>query len=208
MEQTARKSARPLLLLMVLLLSLGCGQSENIGWADRERPDPGDATGSATGSEDAAQPPATPLDQGGHVRKEAEYRELANALEPLRQLALAEPDIAMLSNELNSALEAEVSSGSAQLRALIERRRGIERRLREAQEAGRPIPAEEQQVLAVQYRNIQAQLGPAFSELLRRPEYAERLGRLQAALFAKMRELGPQRSAEIDRMQALGAELF
>ena len=201
-----RPIGRTLGLISAALLGMvSCGRSENIGWAEREQPAGSSRVAAASEAPVASQAADA---SGAAAARQAEYQSLLVSLEPLREQALADPEIVALSNQFQASLEAELSAGSELFRKLIERRAEIEARFKEAEQKAEVLAEEERALLSEHYGNLQRRLGPEFARLMQEPQFVAQLKSLQTAVLVRMREIDPARVGEIDRMEALGAEMF
>lgn len=207
MRNTVRRLAPRLVFVASFAALASCERSQDVGWADRERPDrlPARRT-------EATSPAPVPSEQAGPGSPTAilqEYQQLAMALDTLRQRAMEDEVLAAEWRQLQAGVQAQIAEGSEFHRGLIVRRAQIETRLAEARETGVPIPQQELQELARHYSNIEAEFARARNELLEQdPGLAARLRALQRRTFRKMRELEPARAAQIDRVQELEGLLF
>jgi hypothetical protein len=191
------KSRVAALILASLVSSLSCGRSERIGWGDREKPD------SVTPPQETsamAQPAAAPSSAEPVME---EYGRLVNALAEVQFAAMGDEAVAAQWNDLNNEVEALILARSEFHRGLVERRDEIERLIAEDERSSVTMSPQRRAELARHYRNIQVEMARVRNEEFRKPEYAPRLRAFQTTLFDRMRELAPDRVAEIDRMEYL-----
>jgi len=182
---------------------VACERSQSVGWAERERPD--SVGPPRTGAASTSPSPSEQAPPGDANALVLEYRQLALALDTLRQQAMqVDEALAAEWNSLLADVEARIAEGSEFHRELIDRRAEIEARWAEAREARVSIPPEELEALVRHYTNIRAELGRMHNQIFQQyPELAARLQVLQRRAFVKMRELEPGRAAEIDRVEEL-----
>ncbi|MGD8868982.1 MAG: hypothetical protein PVI01_15240 [Gemmatimonadales bacterium] len=177
----------------------GCGRSEDIGWADRDLPDSVAARGAKMDSlvqEQAVQAEADALSQ--------EYQQLSGSLQPVLMQALAEPEFEDAWNAMVADADAAILGRSAFHRGLQTRRQEIERKMQEPD----TLSPERQTELMRNYRNIQLEMARIRNEEFRKPAFADRFMEFQRRLFAKMKELAPERSADIDRLLEIEEKAF
>lgn len=174
-----------------------CGRSDNIGWADRERPDRDRTSGGPTAS---GQPAAVSPEM-------AEYQRVVRSLEALRVRALEDETLATRWTTLLSAVDSRVAQIDEFHRKLVERQYEIEVRFAEAENSGVEIAEEERALLMQQYQNVQRTLGGPRNAVFAQPQFAQELEAFQVALYRKMRDLEPQRAAEVDRLEFLTKQL-
>lgn len=207
MRNTVRRLAPRLVFVASLAALASCERSQDVGWAERERPD-----SSAARPAEATSPTPVPSEQaqpGSPTAILQEYQWLVMALDTLRQRAMEDEVLAAEWRGLRAAVEARIAEGSEFHRKLIARRAEIEARLAESQETGEPIAQQELQELARNYSNIQAEFNRARNRLLEEdPGLSARARALQGRTFDKMRELAPGRAAEIDRVRELEDLIF
>ncbi len=186
----------------VVALAAACGRSDEVGWAGREMPD--SMRSQAASSEQVATSSAAGSDEGVL----GEYRALARSLAPVQGEAMQSEDLATLWAQLAADVDAEIVMKSKFHQRLVERKSEIEALVEEAERSGEPMPDEQRAELARHYRNIQVEFARKRNEELRKPPYVDRLKRFQAAVFERMRELAPDRVAEINRLEELEGRLF
>jgi hypothetical protein len=184
---------------VVWISGFACGQSEDIGWANREMPDSVTARAAATDS--LVQQQAT---QAAADAVAEEYRQLSASLQQVLMQALSEPDLESGWNAIVAEADAAILSRSAFHRGLQARRQDIERLMQQPD----TLSAERQAELMRNYRNIQLEMARVRNEEFRKPEFADRFIRFQRALFARMKELAPERSADIDRLLEIEEQTF
>lgn len=179
--------------------SAGCGRSENIGWAGGDLPDSVAARGAKMDSlvqQQAFQAEADALSQ--------EYQQLSGSLQPILMQALAEPDLESAWQAMVADADAAIMGRSAFHRGLQVRRQEIERLMREPD----TLSQERQAELMRNYRNIQLEMARIRNEEFRKPAFADRFIEFQQRLFARMKELAPERRADIDRLLEIEEEAF
>lgn len=208
MRNTVSGLAACLVFGASLAALVACERSESVGWADRERPD--SLAPPRTGAPSTSPSPSEQAPPGGPDAMVLEYRQLALALDTLRQQAMqVDEALAAEWNRLMADVEARIAGSSEFHRGLIARRAEIEARWTEARQTGVPIPPEEQQTLVRHYTNIRAELSRMHNEMFQQyPELAARFQALQQRTFVRMRELEPDRAAEIDRVEELESLLL
>jgi hypothetical protein len=188
-----------LLLGPVWTYMAACGQSENIGWAEREIPDSVAAHGAAVESlieQRAAQAEVNALQQ--------EYQQLSSSLQQVQMQALADPEFSRQWNALVGDVDAAILARSAFHRGLQDRRVEIERLMQQPD----TLTEERQGELAQNYRNIQLEMARIRNEEFRKPAFADRFLEFQRALFDRMRELAPERATEIERLLEIEEQAF
>lgn len=186
-------------LAAVWIWLAGCGQSENIGWAGRDLPDSVAARGAKTESliqQQAFQAEADALS--------LEYQQLSGSLQPILMQALAEPELETAWNSIVADADAAILGRSAFHRGLQARRQEIERLMEEPD----TLSPERQTELMNNYRNIQLEMARIRNEEFRKPAFADRFMAFQRRLFARMKELAPERRADIDRLLEIEEEAF
>ncbi len=207
--------------VLIVLGVGGCGRSENIGWASRQQPD-GESDAEAAAEEAAAEATGGGSDASSRVSGQAqlpvdlldppalaaEYQQLFQSLSPLRERALAADEVAAAWSDLIQAVHARVVENSEFHSKLMERRAEIVARLENAKASGEVVPVAEQLELATNLKNIQTEMARVRAIELQQPEFAPQFFGFQAMVFDKMRGMEPERAAEIDRLQELGAELL
>ncbi len=167
-----------------------CSRSEEVGWSSREQPD-------------SVAPASLPAQSGRYVTLEEEYEALSSGLAAVMQAAMAGEDLQARYQNLIADVDDWVAEQSYFYRGLISRREEIEVRFAEAEETGQQIPDEERSQLLYNYQNIQYDMGRVRDWELQAGEFSDPFWHFKLALFARMRELAPTRTAEIDRLQEL-----
>lgn len=191
MERYSKIVVSTVCLAVVWASATACGRSEDIGWSGRDIPDSVAAHGVAVESlmqERAAQAEVNALQQ--------EYQQLSRSLQRVQMEALADPEFSDGWNNLVADVDAAILARSAFHRGLQDRRIEIERLMQQPD----TLSEERQAELAQNYRNIQLEMARIRNEEFRKPAFAERFLAFQRALFARMRELAPERGAEINRL--------
>ncbi len=184
---------------VVWTFAAACGRSENIGWSGREMPDSVAAHAAAVESlmeEQAARAEV--------IRMQQEYAQLSGSLQELQKQVLSEPEFNRQWNALVDAADAAILARSAFHRGLQDRRLEIERLMQQTD----TLSDERQAELAQNYRNIQLEMARIRNEEMRKPAFADRYLDFQRALFARMRELAPDRARDIDRLLEIEEEAF
>jgi DNA anti-recombination protein RmuC len=198
-EWYKRISVSALVVGTAWTLAAACGRSENIGWAGRDIPDSVAAFAAAVESlrdERAAQAEVSALTQ--------EYQQLSGSLQQVQMQALSEPEFSRQWNDLVNEADAAILARSAFHRGLQDRRLEIERIMQQPD----TLSEERQGELAQNYRNIQLEMARIRNEEFRKPAIANRFLEFQRALFARMRELAPERRADIDRLLEIEEQAF
>ncbi len=199
MEWYSRISASALVLGTVWTSVAACGRSENIGWAGRDIPDSVAAHGAAV--ESLIEARAAQTDAGAVVQ---EYQRLSSSLRQVQMEALADSEFSQRWNALVDEADAAILARSAFHRGLQDRRLEIERLMQQPD----TLSAERQGELAQNYRNIQLEMARIRNEEFRKPAFADRFLEFQRALFARMRQLAPDRAAEINRLLEIEEQAF
>lgn len=199
MEWYSRISASALVLGTVWTSVAACGRSENIGWAGRDIPDSVAAHGAAV--ESLIEARAAQTDADAVVQ---EYQRLSSSLRQVQMEALADSEFSQRWNALVDEADAAILARSAFHRGLQDRRLEIERLMQQPD----TLSAERQGELAQNYRNIQLEMARIRNEEFRKPAFADRFLEFQRALFAKMRQLAPDRAAEINRLLEIEEQAF
>jgi len=204
-REYVKKLAGGLLVIGLAGPLVSCGRSENIGWADREKPD---AVGQGTASQQTGQESPADSDERLQALVE-EYRRVARTLVELQQTAMADPDLSSRWGALVADVDAEIIGNSSFHRQLAERRTEIVNRL-DAHERGEgeSLSSEQLAELGRHHRNIQMEMARMRSRVFQEPKFAERYLELQAALYEKMKQLDPSRSEDIDNLARLESELY
>lgn len=194
---------------IVTVVALACGRSEQVGWQDREdvTADSRAAAGprgdtARSGRQPAGPPPGSPQ------AVMLEYQQLAQALEPIRARAMEDSAITSRWEQLDAAVEDRMVEKDPFVSQLLGRAEEIEEHVAEVEARGDTLTNEERATLGEQWQNIQGTLGQARSQVFREPEFARRLEGFQAALYDRMRELAPDRSEEIGRLETLGERIL
>jgi hypothetical protein len=192
-------------MLALALTALSCGRSDNVGWANREQPD--------SAAREAARQAATPSPSADTTQSEVarveEYQRLIQALSSVQMEVMSDPTISGLWNRLVADIDAAILSRSDFHRQLIARRDEIDSLVASSQRpGGEELSRDRLLELGRYYRNIQVEMARVRNQELHKPEFRERYAAFQAALFAKMRELAPDRAAEVDRLEQLDVERF
>lgn len=188
-----RSSRTSICLLILAVLPLtGCERSSNVGWADREKPD-----SAGRNADSAAAAPAVATDPN------AEYEELANSLSPIMRSAMEEDELGDRYRELIADVEDAIAEKSAFYRGLMDREEEIEARFARAEETGEPIPEEERSTLLYHYRNINYEIKRRVDYELQAGDFKDPFWEFKLDLFERMRELAPERAADIDRLLEL-----
>jgi hypothetical protein len=133
-----------------------------------------------------------------------EYQELSRALGQLQMSAMADSGLRQRWNALVADIDARIATGSAFHRGLLERRAEIERLLEQPD----TLTPTQQAELARHYQNTMMEMARVRNEELSKPEFYGRFKAFQTALYEKMRQLDPMRSAQIDRLEELEGELL
>jgi len=181
---------------------LGCGRSEEVGWANREAPDSSErAARQAEAVEELKESP-----MGRELSAQA-YKQLAESLEPIRQQAMQDSQVAAVWQDLAADVEAKIVSESDFHRQLLKRREEIESLIGPGVEPPDSLTEAQQAELARHHWNIQVEMSRSRNLELRQPEFFARLQEFRRILFEKMREIAPERAAQIDRMQELEEEI-
>lgn len=188
--------------LALCVFLAACGRSEKVGWADGRPPEGGDGAAGAEATAEAQQPDAE--DAEARVRS---YEQLTRTLAPVREQAMRDPEIAAEWERISGDVDQWVLAGSDFHRKLVERREYIESLIGEGVEPPDSLTAEQRAELARHYWNIQAEFTRARNYELLRPRFLPRFKEFRKALFGKMREIAPSRSAEITRMEELEEQL-
>lgn len=183
-----------------LSVASACGRSENIGWSDREKPDSIVARGRAS-----QQRAADLTAQREENAVTQEHRQLAQSLSRLQMQAISDALLNAEWNRLIADIDSTVLGKSGFHRGLIDRKDEIERLL---QESADTLTDQQRNELRRHYGNIQMEMGRVRNQEMRSPEFAERFLAFHQALFDKMRELAPSRTAEIDRLEQLELQSF
>lgn len=182
---------------------VGCGRSEEVGWGDREPPD------SVERVERQAQVmeelKASPM--GREIRAQA-YQQLAESLEPLRERAMQDPQVAAIWEDLAEDVEAKIVAESDFHRNLVKRRAEIEALIGPGVTPPETLTEAEKAELARNHWNVQVEMARVRNIELRQPQFFHRLQEFRRVLFDQMREIAPERAAEIDRMQELEEEII
>lgn len=199
MEWYSRISASALVLGTVWTSVAACGRSENIGWAGRDIPDSVAAHGAAV--ESLIEARTAQADADAMVE---EYQRLSSSLRQVQMEALADSEFSQRWNALVDEADAAILARSAFHRGLQDRRLEIERLMQQPD----TLSAERQGELAQNYRNIQLEMARIRNEEFRKPAYADRFLEFQRALFARMRQLAPDRAAEINRLLEIEEQAF
>ncbi len=199
MEWYSRISASALVLGTVWTSVAACGRSENIGWAGRDIPDSVAAHGAAV--ESLIEARAAQTDADAVVQ---EYQRLSSSLRQVQMEALADSEFSQRWNALVDEADAAILARSAFHRGLQDRRLEIERLMQQPD----TLSAERQGELAQNYRNIQLEMARIRNEEFRKPAFADRFLEFQRALFARMRQLAPDRAAEINRLLEIEEQAF
>ncbi len=190
------------MLVSTFFVGVGaCGRSENVGWADREIPEHAGTAGQAATV--AEQPAMDSLDVWRR-----EYQTLAQQLNPLQRVAMADSAIAAGWESLNADLEKSLRESSEFYSGLLERRVEIEARLTSAGQGSPPLSMEEQAELSRFYRNVQTELARARTNQVRGPEFSERFAAFRSSLFERMRAMEPDKTRQLDRFEMLDQLLF
>ncbi len=202
-----RESVTALSAYAVFIVLLGaadaCGRSDSIGWADRERPGRDRTSAGQAASGPAARGPTEAISP-----QLAEYQRVAKSLQGLRLKAMEDETLAARWTTLLSEVDSRVAQMDELKRGLVDRQYEIEVRFAEAEESGEQIAEEERTLLMQQYQNVQSTLGGPRNEVFAQPEFARALENFKAALYRKMRDLEPQRAAEVDRLESLTEQLY
>ena len=199
MESYSKISVAALVLGVVWASAAACGRSENIGWAGREIPDSVAAHGAAVESLTETRAAQVEVDQAAQ-----EYQRLSRSLQQVQIQALADPELSRQWNDLVAEVDAAILARSAFHRGLQDRRVEIERLMQQPD----TLTAERQAELGGHYRNIQLEMARVRNEEFRKPAFADRFLEFQRALFATMRELAPDRAAEISRLLEIEEQAF
>lgn len=139
-----------------------------------------------------------------------EYQSLARSLAPVQMEAMADSELAARFAELNRDVETRIAQNSRFHRGILERRAEIER-IVEAYQRGtleQELSDSQMAELARNYRNIQTEMARVRNLEFQSPEFADRAEQFQRALFDRMREIAPGKTAELDRMLELEARLM
>lgn len=136
-----------------------------------------------------------------------EYHTLALALASLRDRAFADEELSAQWAEFTADVDGRILENSEFHRKLVARQDEIIGRMETATERGELVPVEEQRELAAHLENIRTEMSRVRSLEIQSPEFAPRLAALQAATYDRMRELEPERTPEIDRIEELGKQL-
>lgn len=133
-----------------------------------------------------------------------EYQQLTSSLQQVLMQALAQPDLETAWNAIVSDADAAILARSAFHRGVQTRRQEIERLMQ------RPdtLSEERQAELMRNYRNIQLEMARIRNEEFRKPAFADRYIQFQRELFARMKQLAPERGAEIDRLLEIEEQAF
>ncbi len=107
MRNTVERLAPGLVFVALLAASASCERSQDVGWADRERPD-----SLAARRTEATSPAPVPSEQAGPGSPTEilqEYQQLAMALDTLRQRAMEDEVLAAEWRQLQARVQAEIS---------------------------------------------------------------------------------------------------
>ncbi len=190
------------LAVALAAVTLSCGRSENVGWAEREMPD--SAGRRAEASQSGAGESQTDVEA---IKRE--YDQLLRSLRQIQMRAMADSQLSALWTNMVREVDAFILANSAFHRQILERRNEIESLVAESQRPGGENLSQEQLAeLGRYYQNIQIEMARVRSQEFQRPEFVGGYLEFQAALFARMRQLEPNRTAEIDRMEELEMQLF
>lgn len=199
MKRYSKIAVMALVPASVWTLAAACGRSENIGWSGRELPDSVAAHAAAVESlmeERAAQAEVSRVQQ--------EYQELSRSLQQVQMQVLSEQEFNRQWNALVDAADAAILARSAFHRGLQDRRLEIERLMQQPD----TLSEERQGELAQNYRNIQLEMARIRNEEFKKPAFADRFLGFQRAMFARMRELAPDRARDIDRLLEIEEQAF
>ncbi|UCF20819.1 MAG: hypothetical protein JSU87_05265 [Gemmatimonadota bacterium] len=200
------RGVRCKLVITVLAFSaLSCGRSENIGWADRQRPE----TPRSTATDESVAPAAQ--EESSDTSREAltaEYEQLARALARVHAEAMEDPEIAAEWSALRTDADLWIYENSEFHQKLAERQAEIEDIMEESRRSVERLDPEQEAELARNFQNIQLEMARKRSEVLRKPEFAIRTREFQAALYDRMRQLQPVLTPEINRMEELELLLY
>lgn len=189
---------------VLICVAVSCGRSENIGWADREQPD------IASTVEPSEDEPAAAVQPSEGDREElvAQYERLARGLARVHARAMDDPEIAAEWSVLKADADAWIYETSEFHRDLAKRQAEIEDIMEESRRSVERMDPSQEAELARNFQNIQLEMARKRSEVLRKPEFAERTREFQAKLYARMRQLEPGLSPEINRMEELERQLY
>ena len=189
--------------LALLALAVGCGRSESGGSAAE-----GDPGGEqlAAASDSGARP--LPMDMVNAEELARQHGELYETLAPLRQLTFADEEVqtewAVLLEDVNAA----ILENSEFHRKLMARWEEIIARVEKARETHGPLPRSEQAQLAANLQNIQTEMARVRAVELQQPEFFPRLLDFNRLIYDKMRQLEPEREAEVNRLEQLAEQLM
>ncbi len=199
-RETQRRLVWPVLILGVM----SCGRSEQIGWADRQRPESPATPATAEGV-------SPEVGESADTSREAlttEYEQLARGLARVHAEAMEDPEIAAEWSALKTDADAWIYANSEFHRKLAERQAEIQNIMEESKRSVERLDPEQENELARNFQNIQLEMGRKRSEVLRKPEFARRTREFQAALYERMRQLQPALNPEINRMEELELLLY
>jgi hypothetical protein len=197
-----RRTGVKTLAVTLAAVTLSCGRSENVGWAEREMPDSAGRRAEASQS-DAGE------SQTGVEAIQREYDQLSRSLKEIQMRAMVDSQLSALWTDLVREVDAFILAKSTFHRQLIERRNEIKLLVAQSQRPGGESLSQGQLAeLGRHYQNIQIEMARVRSQEFQRPEFVGGYLEFQAALFARMRQLEPNRTAEIDRMEELEMQLF
>jgi hypothetical protein len=183
-------SGSVLLLSLASVVLIGCDRSDGVGWADRERP-------AEAGSVDTT---ATAVEA---TTPDSDYEQLGELLNPIMRRAMEDGELGDRYQELIAEIEDAIAEKSAFYRGLMDREEEIEARFAEAEETGEPIPEATRDTLLYHYRNINYEIWRRVDYELQAGEFKDEFWEFKLELFARMRELAPERAEDIDRLQQL-----
>lgn len=133
-----------------------------------------------------------------------EYQRLSGSLQQVVMQALAEPELESAWSDMIADADAGILARSAFHRGLQTRRQEIERLMQQPD----TMSPERQAELMRNYRNIQLEMARIRNEEFRKPAFADRYLEFQRSLFARMKQLAPERGAEIDRLLEIEEQAF
>ena len=207
--------------LGAIVLSLGvisCGRSDQIGWTAGERGGQTTDTANVAGADQpgadvaresdptaSGQLPPQMYDTQGLV---AEYQRLYESLAPLRARAFQDDEVAAAWEKLLEAADEQILETSEFHRKLIDRREEIIDRMEQAEESAEMVPVAEQMRLAGHLKNIEREMARMRNIEIQQPAFKPLMLQFHALLYEKMRELEPEREAEINRMEQVGQQLI
>ncbi len=195
--------------VLLAALALGACVSSDSSASSSQR----DASGQssfAAGDSEAANAGAADPGTVSEAEKQAiavEYHTLAQSLASVRDRALADEGLSARWAEFTADVDSRILENSEFHRKLVERQDEIIARMEDATEKGEVVPVEEQRELATHLGNIRTEMSRVRSLEIQSPEFATRLAALQTATYQKMRELEPESTPEIDRIEELGNQL-